>query len=195
MLTIIPGLPETVILGLSPRWAAGSGVSTEVRMGWSPDVLRVSFQVREPQIRSLETDPWLVHRDSCVELFFSAAEIDGYINIEANPSGVKLIASGRSRKDRTDLTSTAGEWLNLSGSHLGRGPFEDSQGGTWIMDFDILPELAGCSRWLPGTGLQMNLYKCGDGLVNPHYLSWQPIDAAQPDFHRPESFSEVYLRG
>ena len=35
----------------------------------------------------------------------------------------------------------------------------------------------------------MNLYKCGDNLSHPHFLSWQPIDTPQPDFHRPEFFA------
>ena len=37
----------------------------------------------------------------------------------------------------------------------------------------------------------MNLYKCGDSLARPHYLSWQPVATPHPDFHRPEFFKPV----
>lgn len=37
----------------------------------------------------------------------------------------------------------------------------------------------------------MNLFKCGDELSHPHFLSWQPIRTEKPDFHRPEFFAQV----
>ena len=37
-----------------------------------------------------------------------------------------------------------------------------------------------------GRTMRMNLYKCGDGLAEPHYLTWQPISTPAPDYHRPE---------
>jgi len=41
--------------------------------------------------------------------------------------------------------------------------------------------------------MMANFYKCGDGLSKPHYLSWKPIVAEKPDFHRPEFFSTIEL--
>ena len=37
--------------------------------------------------------------------------------------------------------------------------------------------------------LWFNIYKCGDGLKKPHFISLFPIDTPEPDFHRLESFS------
>ena len=39
----------------------------------------------------------------------------------------------------------------------------------------------------------MNLYKCGDDLSCPHYLSWRPVGTPAPDFHRPEFFEPVFF--
>jgi hypothetical protein len=33
-----------------------------------------------------------------------------------------------------------------------------------------------------------NFYKCGDDTSKRHYLSWNPVKTAKPDFHRPEYF-------
>jgi hypothetical protein len=38
-----------------------------------------------------------------------------------------------------------------------------------------------------------NFYKCADETISPHYLSWNPIDAPAPDFHRPEFFGEIHF--
>ena len=37
----------------------------------------------------------------------------------------------------------------------------------------------------------VNVYKCGDNLSQPHYLSWKPIDTPTPNFHVPRCFTEV----
>ena len=42
-----------------------------------------------------------------------------------------------------------------------------------------------------GLEARMNLYKCGDNLSHPHFLSWRPIATEKPDFHRPEFFERV----
>ncbi len=42
-----------------------------------------------------------------------------------------------------------------------------------------------------GVEARMNLYKCGDKLTKPHFLSWKPIDAPAPDFHLPQYFRTV----
>jgi hypothetical protein len=44
---------------------------------------------------------------------------------------------------------------------------------------------------LEGREFGANFYKCGDGLTQPHYLSWNPVLSAEPDFHRPESFGII----
>ena len=38
-----------------------------------------------------------------------------------------------------------------------------------------------------------NFYKCADETMNPHFVSWSPIDLPEPNFHCPEFFGEIYL--
>ena len=35
------------------------------------------------------------------------------------------------------------------------------------------------------------VYKCGDCLPVPHFISWNPIQTENPDFHRPEFFGQM----
>jgi hypothetical protein len=44
---------------------------------------------------------------------------------------------------------------------------------------------------LAGVECRGNIYKCGDALPVPHYVSWRPIDTPDPDFHRPEYFGQI----
>jgi hypothetical protein len=39
--------------------------------------------------------------------------------------------------------------------------------------------------------MRANFYKCGDKTKRAHFLSWNPIDIAKPDFHRPDFFGEI----
>ena len=39
--------------------------------------------------------------------------------------------------------------------------------------------------------IKANFYKCGDELQTPHFLSWNPIQIEQPDFHRPDFFGTL----
>jgi hypothetical protein len=36
-----------------------------------------------------------------------------------------------------------------------------------------------------------NVYKCGDNLPVPHFISWNPITTENPDFHRPDFFGQM----
>ena len=50
-------------------------------------------------------------------------------------------------------------------------------------------------KYFPGFAfsgiLKANVYKCGDKTVHPHYLAWNPVASAVPDYHRPECFGEM----
>ena len=44
-----------------------------------------------------------------------------------------------------------------------------------------------------GTTLRANVYKCGDDLPVPHFISWSPIHTPEPSFHQPTFFGEIIL--
>ena len=73
-------------------------------------------------------------------------------------------------------------------------PFAEREGDNrWSLTLAIPPQALFRHALTDWSGLKarMNLYKCGDNLSHPHFLSWRPIQTEKPDFHRPEFFGEV----
>lgn len=169
-------------------------------MAYHDTVLLTLFRVREPEIRATyreHLDP--VFEDSCVEVFVGD-ERGMYVNVECNPYGAILAGWGYSRSDRawygddfysamhvwTHYDGSAGEgtWEALLGIPLSHTPLKLSsvRGGLPTHE-DVSPKQS-----LGDSVLRGNLYKCGDKLRQPHYLSWSPIATESPDFHRKEYF-------
>ena len=77
---------------------------------------------------------------------------------------------------------------------MGRTPFNDIAGErTWQLCLAV-PVEAYYQHSLPsfdGLKVKGNVYKCGDKLPHPHFLSFFPIDLPKPDFHRPDFFGSV----
>ena len=73
-------------------------------------------------------------------------------------------------------------------------PFAERAGDNrWSLTLAIPPQALFRHALTDWSGLKarMNLYKSGDNLSHPHFLSWRPIRTEKPDFHRPEFFGEV----
>ena len=47
---------------------------------------------------------------------------------------------------------------------------------------------------LSGKEGRVNFYKCGDQLPVPHFVAWNNIQSAEPNFHLPEFFGEIYFQ-
>ena len=43
-------------------------------------------------------------------------------------------------------------------------------------------------NYLSQREMRCDLYKCGDLLAKPHYMSWNPVHSEKPNFHRPQDF-------
>lgn len=166
------------------------------RMAWCPDGLVLHYRVSEQSVRAhYAEDGGKVWTDSCVECFVRNADDDTYYNIECNCIGTLLAASGEGRHDRVpvahELRSAVLRWASL-----GNETFEERKGPTvWEVALVIPAQLFAVQplRLEAGTVLRANFYKCGDELSVPHFLSWNPIEVSQPDFHRPEYFGELEL--
>jgi hypothetical protein len=171
--------------------------SVLVQADWTAESLRLRYAVREQTVRAIETDPWLVHLDSCVELFFRLPGEEAYYNFESNPCGCFLLALGPGRHNREDLTAAATGAIEISGSHVGQPPFaERDDVGIWDLTVELpTRSVRGLDAWGPRlVGLTANVYKCGDALSQPHYLAWRAPRSERPDYHRPESFGAVTFR-
>ena len=154
------------------------------------DELFLRFDVEERCTMALVAeDNGPVWTDSCVE-FFIAPDGEGYYNFETNCIGRMLLEyhPAHANTVRAHAETLAGIRRMPS---LGGEPFAERQGGNrWSMTLVIPPRALFRHRIVRWDGLRAtaNLYKCGDGLSSPHFLSWRPITAPRPDFHRPEFF-------
>jgi hypothetical protein len=155
------------------------------------DGLLLKFYVQEDFTRATFTvDNQGVYKDSCVELFIDPSGDGTYYNFEFNALGTLLLGFGADRNKReVALPEITSRVKRLSS--LGTIPFDAVQGKSpWQLTV-MIPYTA---FWhhpalsLDGKQVKGNLQKCGDDLPVPHYLTWNPIPTAVPDYHRPEYF-------
>jgi len=158
--------------------------------------LVVRFDVCEEVTAALVAeDNGPVWTDSCVE-FFVAPDDAGYYNFETTCIGRMLLGF---RAPGCEPVHAAPEVL----AGVKRRPTlppetfgERRDAGRWSMTLAIPPEALfrhDLKSW-DGVELRVNLYKCGDGLSKPHFLSWQPIRSEKPNFHLPEFFGLFKLK-
>ena len=197
MFTIPRGRPSAPQSLDCLNWPAEFPYKPEVAFRiWTegPD-LCLEYTVNELTTRALEATPGnFVYEDSCVE-FFVRPDLDApwYYNFEWNAAGTLYLAR---RTGRGDPVHPPREVLSLvtAESSLGPAPIEETALGVpWSLKIRI-PARAlwaeGIDSW-KGRTMAANLYKCGDGLTTPHYLSWAPVRTEAPDYHRPEFFVPV----
>ena len=177
------------------NWPESHPYTPEVnfRIGHNGENLHLLFTVEERYTRALEaTDGKKVCLDSCVELFIRPNTNDPhYYNFEFNAIGTAYAACRTSRKDPRPLPAEVLARIKRRTS-LGHTPRAEFEGeNQWTLHLAIPREVLifhPGSSW-SGMEVSLNLYKCGDELTLPHYLSWAPIDTPSPDFHRPEYFA------
>jgi hypothetical protein len=129
-----------------------------------------------------------VHLDNCVEFFISFDQSDSYYNLEFNAFGTGKVAygdkSGRRKLLNEDVIAkilTKVEWRN------------EGESFNWDILLKIPAEVFVYHKLqsFEGQNAKANFFKCGDRLPNPHYLCWNRILSALPDFHRPEYFGSI----
>lgn len=158
--------------------------------------LNLRFLVREenPRVTCRRmNEP--VYTDSCVEFFVQPLGKPGtpYLNFELNAAGTLLLGKGAERNHRQLLTPR-----DVADIAIRPGTCTDPHGVSWWemhldVPFSWLEVQVPGFRAETGSCLRMNLYKCGDATPVPHYGSWNPMTAPNPDFHRPEDFGELEL--
>ncbi len=178
------------------NWPDGYPYMPEVafKMFHTGKALMLRYEVNENYTAALVTeDGGEVWTDSCVELFFSP-DSESYYNLEATCIGKILLSN---RKSRTEgIIPASSEILGqiMRTPSLGTEPFAERTGENhWNLILAIPPQALfrhDVQDW-SGITMKMNIYKCGDNLSKPHFLSWKPIKTQSPDFHRPEYFTTV----
>ena len=194
---------EQVFEGIAPEhiaccnWAEEYPYAPKVtfKMFHTGEKLYVRFDVEEGYTAArVAENNGQVWTDSCCE-FFLSLDGEAYYNIETTCIGKMLIGY----RAKGHETIHAGKEI-LSQveriTSLGTEPFEELPGETkWSLIIGLPTSIMhqhNIKSW-DGLKLKVNLYKCGDNLSKPHYLSWQPIALPKPCFHCPEFFTAIEL--
>jgi hypothetical protein len=167
----------------------------EVAVAHTGKHILIHYRVSEQSVRAVAlNDQDAVWEDSCVEFFSQPNAEDGiYYNVECNCAGRLLLAAGAGRGERQpapkSVTDAISRWASL-----GTAPFEErKEQTTWELAL-VLPTAVYFKhdiKSFDGMTIRANIYKCGDKLSVPHFLSLYPISTDTPDFHRPEFFNEL----
>lgn len=156
--------------------------------------LYFSFAVRGLYLEaSTLEDNTPVYKDSCVEFFMQKENDPYYYNFEFNCIGACDAAKRLSRDAKESLSKFEYSSIHRHSS-IERKTFEEKSGlFCWDLNISIPFETMGLNPEKLPEKIKANFYKCADGSSIPHYLSWNPIDLPQPNFHCPEFFGELYL--
>jgi hypothetical protein len=138
-------------------------------------------------VRFTQPNDW-VFQDSCVEFFIGFEGDPGYYNIEFNSIGTCYLGYSRGRND-IGVADTEVVRKIKSGTLL----YNEGDKIKWELTvmipteaFYLHPDIT-----LAGQTLRANFYKCGDDMPVPHYLTWNNIESAEPNFHLPEFFGKL----
>jgi hypothetical protein len=164
--------------------------SCQFKIARSDRSIFIHFKVVESNVRALhahDQDP--VSEDSCVAFFCKNPEQNTYFSFEFNCIGT-CHATQREGKELNVNPLSEMKMNSIKRiSTLGNSTFDEINGNfEWSLtveipfnlidiQFDNLPEI-----------LLANFYKCADGTIIPHYLSWSHILTEQPDFHQSGHF-------
>lgn len=154
----------------------------------------INYRVDEESVAAVaDGDCGHVWEDSCVEFFSSPTDDGTYYNVECNCAGTVLVAAGKDRNARTfapaEVLQSIQRWSSLGRENFSERPCEGPWQVVLLVPYSVYFQHD--IKSVEGMTIRANFYKCGDNLKTPHFLSWNPIAVANPDFHRPEHFGAI----
>ena len=163
---------------------------------YSDEDLYIHYKVSGETIKAAhKADGSAVHQDSCLEFFMRKVGGDTYMNFEFNCIGTCDAASRVSKTEKTGLTPEAYARIRRFTSIVPVEPFEERAfDSVWTLTVAIPLDLMGLDINDMPQLIEANFYKCGDLTANPHFLSWNPIDLPEPNFHCPAHFGKVCFK-
>ncbi|MDH6305758.1 hypothetical protein M2459_002486 [Parabacteroides sp. PF5-5] len=156
--------------------------------------LYIRYFVRGNSLKAIyDTDNSPVHKDSCVEFFMKKEREEGYMNFEFNCIATCDAARRKSRDVKVSLNPQEYESIRRYSSLEKRAFGEKTGVYSWELVVAIPLQLMGLDPENLPEKILGNFYKCADDTEAPHFLSWNPIDTPEPNFHQPEFFGEIYF--
>ena len=168
-------------------WLAPCAIRAWAQACHDGENLYIRMTAEEREIRATLTDPLSsVCCDSCLEFFFAPERQDSrYFNLEWNPLGTLYLGFGGTRETRVRQLVQDPRTLFCP------RPFRTETG--WGIDYRI--PAAFIRLYFPDFAFSGekagNFYKCGDETVCPHYLAWNDLTSAAPDYHRRQDFGRL----
>ena len=173
------------------NWAAEYPYTPAVtaHMAYSKQGIAILFEVSESHTKAVELmDNGRMWEDSCVEFFVANPVSNGYFNFELNAIATLLAAERTSRENAIHFSNDKLSQI-VRHTSFGHAPVDICAQNSWWA-VELIPfSLLGLST--PPKSMRANLYKCGDNLNQPHYLSWSPITLDKPNFHCPDFFGTL----
>ena len=172
-------------------WLPDVGIRMTLQICYDEEKLYIHQIAVEKNVRAEHVEPLgQVCEDSCMEFFFCPElHSDRYFNFEWNMNGCLYLGFRTDRENAVRLhLKDHKKVFNFRSALTEEG---------WEIFYEIpasfvqlfFPDFSLSS----GKELRANCYKCGDLTINPHYLSWNPVSSATPDFHRPSDFGQFIL--
>lgn len=154
------------------------------------------YDVVEPEMTATyanHNDP--IYKDSCVEFFIAFEEDTNYYNFEFNCLGSCLLEWGPDRHRRKLLDTHTIDLIKVE-TKIKRVTENNVTLFHWKIFIKIPLETFKFNtlKSLKNINAKANFYKCGDNLSKPHYITWNPIQADQPDFHLKSYFGDLKFK-
>lgn len=173
------------------QWLPPLDIRMTAQICYSSVGLHVHLRAWEKNIRAEYTQPVsMACEDSCMEFFFRPVEDDlRYFNIEINPNGQTYIGFGPDMPNLVRLLPQDEDALMEKKTSYTQDGWEVF----YTVPLSLIRVFFPGYELKPGRKLYANCYKCGDLTVQPHYISWNPIDLPEPSFHQPLHFGLMEL--
>ncbi len=164
----------------------GAPYKTEARILYSDEAFYVNLKTNEWPLTATHTKyNNEICEDSCMEFFFAPdADDNRYFNFEINPFGTFCLGIGKDRYDREEPDEEDVALFEVKSVITS---------GTWQIFYKI--PFSFIKKYFKKIDVEMtgNLYKCGDKTPKVHYLTWNPVGSAEPDYHLSEFFGKFIL--
>ncbi len=187
--------PEAIYSIDNDNWNYPADVKVQFGIAYDANNLYLKYEVDELHPKAVcTTTNGPVWEDSCVEFFIAFNERE-YYNLEFNCIGTRLVGLGTDNQNRQWLNPQTVEGIQTIPS-LMREPLDIENTPTqWELNIRIPKTVFGSAirHFEKGMTFKANFFKCGDNQKQMHFLSWNPIPTATPNFHLPAFFGSIEL--
>ena len=200
---------ETIILKDSVTGKEIEGDQAKVKMAWSANGFYILYEARDKHIwGTYKNDDDPLYDEEVVEIFITGGleTPKKYFEFQFSPNGVKFDAKiSNPTGDRSDAGFNVDVSWNCAGlklaqtfdppRHSGLDPESIPFAGTWWTEVFIPWESVEVKNAAIGTVLRANLFRIDGYLEQTSFQSWQPTLKDPPNFHVPEKFGYIELKG